>query len=388
MAINTILNRILSDRYGEDMRQDIHDGIKECYTHANVNVVGETDSITFSYGTSDDDDESDANDPYDILRQEISDALDEAKSYANSVTGGRMSYDSHYIIYVDGTVAENVFGEGTQESPYRTLDEAFRNANKRGDIRVHIVTPGTYEFTTQLLVNTSVHIRAIVEGVNLRGDYKEQEAWTCYTGRFKINAYDNDPVITFLPPVCDGTPNGDMGYKFESGGCHFRNVVFESCTVTFSQCWLYAKNLTARDMSLSNVSGTIDGLSITNTDNNKRAIQIGNGSQLRIKGQLSVESLSGTAGANSVFLYVTDSDLVLSNTMADNLASPYKYGLYLSSTEVTLTKSRWDSWKNNCTAGKIVVVSSCDISITNGATPNFVLGNGITISDSDWTQSL
>lgn len=390
MAINTILNRIMSDRYGEDMRQDIHDGIKECYTHANVNVVGSDDTITMSYGEidSDDDDEVDGNDMVDVLRQEISEALDEAKSYANSVTGGRMCYDSHYIIYVDGTVDENVFGEGTEESPYRTLDEAFLNANKRGDLRVRIVSPGLYEFTTQLLVNTNVHLRAMVDGVNLRGHFKEEEAWTCYTGRFKINAYDNDKTVTFLPPICDDVQNGDMGYKFESGGCHFRNVVFESCTVTFAQCWLFAKNLTARDMSLSNVSGTIDGLSITNINNDKRAIQIGNGSQLRIKGQLTVSSLDGTAGSNSVFLYVTDSDLVLSNSMSNNLASPYKYGLYLSSTEITMTKDRWNSWRDNCTAQKIVVVSSCDISITNGATPNFVLGDGITIPDSDWTQSL
>lgn len=386
MAINTILNRIMSDRYGEDMRQDIHDGIKECYEHANVNVVGEGDSITFSYGELDPDDETDSNNMVEVLREEIAEALDEAKSYANSVTGGRMSYASHYIFYVNGTVEES--GNGLRaESPFKTLDEALLYANKQGDIRVWIMAAGVYTFTTQLLVNTNVHLRARAEGVQLQAAIPEEEAWTSYTGRFKINAYDDDPEIEFLPPICNGTPNGSLGYKFESGGAHFRNVTFKNCTVTFAQCWLYAKNLKARDMSLSNVSGTIDGLTITNTNRNTSAVSIGNGSQIRIKGTLTVSDLSATPQANSVFLYVTDSDIVLSSTIPE-LTTQYKYGLYLSSTEITMTKARWDAWKTRCTAGKIVVVSSCDISITNGATPNFVLGSGITIPDSDWTQSL
>lgn len=387
MAINAILNRIMSDRYGEDMRQDIHDGIKECYTHANVNVVGSEDTITMSYGEIDpDDDEDDTNNPIEVLRQEISEALDEAKAYANSVTGGRMSYASHYAFYVNGSVEES--GNGLRsETPFKTLDEALMYANKQGDIRIIIMAAGVYTFTTQLLVNTNVHLRAMAEGVQLQAVIPEEEAWTCYTGRVKINAYDDDPEIEFLPPICKGTANGSLGYKFESGGAHFRNVTFKNCTVTFSQCWLYAKNLKARDMSLSNVSGTIDGLTITNTDRNTSAVSIGNGSQIRIKGTLTVSDLSATPQANSVFLYVTDSDIVLSSTIPE-LTTQYKYGLYLSSTEITMTKTRWDAWKTRCTAGKIVVVSSCDISITNGATPNFVLGSGITIPDSDWTQSL
>lgn len=424
------LNAFKSAVYGEEVRDSmiavtkkIHDIAKK----ASVEIVGENDGVSLAYGSTDEDEpgediyeqlhgeiadalteakeytngvypvlreeiseavetaKSYSDEAYPVLRQEITTAMNAAKDYAETINRGRTSYASHSIIYVDNSVSTT--GDGSQSSPFKTLDEAFSVADKQGDIRIRIVSSGTYLFTTQLLVNTNVHLRAMVEGVSLQAKINETEPWTCYTGRFKINTESTDPEVVFLPPICNGVESGDVGYKFEAGGAHFWNVTFRRCKVTFAQCWLFANNLTAETMSLSNVSGTINGLTITNTATNRKAIQIGNGSQIRFKGTLSVSDLTGTAGNDSIFMYITDSDIVLSFSFP-SLDHPYKYALYLSSTEITMSSSRWASWRDGSTQRKIVIISSCDVSVTSGASPNFSLGSGVTISANDWTNSL
>ena len=384
MGIINILKNLLSTRYGDDMRQYIHDGILECYNKAGLTIEGNGSGGQISFKNPEMDDEE-MDDTYSTLRDEISAALDEAKAYANTVGGGRISYGSHYRVYVDCSKTPAESGDGTQNNPFATLDEAINLANKRGDLRVVLKTAGTYYLTKQLLVNTNMHMYAGTTGCCIRAVIPETEEWVVYSGHYKFNAYETDPELTFLAPICGATWNEDtntwtggvespdLGYKFEHVDIQFFNVTFQ-CHVMLAHARVYANGFKFRTAFFSGVIGGIYRPGVLNTDPNKKAWRIGMGSQIRIKGQLTVSDLtSAGTGDGSVLLYITESDVVLSSSLAE-LTQKYYYALYISSTEISMTWRRWKFWQNYCVAGKVVTIGTNDISIVESdEVPNWDL---------------
>lgn len=296
-------------------------------------------------------------------------------------------YGEHYKVYVNRTVS--VSGDGlSSTSPFRTLDQALALTNQGvRDLRIVFLSSGEYKWLHQRMINTSIHFilpddtdpAALTGDVTIKFDYAVDEDFKWYGGHIKINGSStNSHKIIFT------NTHTNRGFSFEdvsfySQGCQFKQKIW------FSNSYVNCDGSTFYTFEGVGTTGVLQNITITNNETGKKAISLGWGSYVTLRGSLTLKALSSlpaTNDTNSAILWISFSTLVL---MAPDVAynpkntsKKYRAGLRLRNAQVRGYDNIFEAYQNACLNQTIKVVGPNVLNIVpaGGSNKNEPIVNG------------
>lgn len=227
---------------------------------------------------------------------------------------------NHNRWFIDGTNGSDD-NPGTQAEPFQTLERALELTKQNTEVRLTIVSDGTYYVPYDLAASASVHIKAGAPNVSIVFPVDTGHTWACYAAHWNLEGYDvgNHMKLTVDPS--------------EVSQAHF---YFDECLLTLGwvdvevPIYLYGGSLNASNCSINRLQLTqckfiCQTITITNTDPSQNAYFI-NSSFGRIGGGASCANLTGTGGGIFVFARASFVQLLQTTPSSPN-ANPYDYAI-------------------------------------------------------------
>lgn len=278
----------------------------------------------------------DSDDNYNVLV-----ANDSTENLPNIIfpieTAGAYSYR-----YIDGVNGNDDNDGLTEFTAWKTMQKFFNMlVNGYTDIRCHIISSGIYTVAGNAFPSCALHIIAD-SGVDATLLFSVSNATVVF--------YDSH--INFQNIKIGQAEVTEYRIAFENCSIGLDNVEFTTTDrVDFNGCAMNITNLTARVLQLERSTGTINGLTITNTDNTRNAIVCNWCSGLRLYGQFNFADLIDTGTKGALFSATYSVVNLMFTFPVTPIANKYYRGLFASNTLIWLTRGRENAFNNNALTG-------------------------------------
>jgi hypothetical protein len=277
-------------------------------------------------------------------------------------------YASPITWYIDGVNGDDS-NDGTDDSPWKTIDHFFRQANTTTtDIRCYIKSPGRYTITNPVINGVTVHITATVPGVELYSIHAT-EALVFYNCHLNFRGVSNAEPLRI---------NSASGYWYsENCSNNFTYVCSEvpynqyGGTIDIDGCTLYK-------VSLHGVNGQISKCTYTITDPAESCLDITEGSVMRLTGTTTFADRSEPGTGNSCFIYAIGSVVSILHGVT-TLTNQPAYGLRMDNCLLTITTQRLNYYQTRSINGNYFGSSS--LVITENTNLVEVLNNKFNYKD-------
>ena len=242
------------------------------------------------------------------------------------------------------------------------------------------------------MINTSIHFilpddsdpTALTGDVTIKFDYAVDEDFKWYGGHIKINGSSTNSHKIIFTNTHTNRRFGFEDVSFYSQGCQFAQAIW------FSNSYVNCDGSTFYTFEGVGTTGVLQNISITNKETNKKAISLGWGSYITLRGSFSLKSLSAKSSDNdSAVLWVSFSSIVIT-VQCPSISNTYRAGLRLRGAEVRGYDSIIQTYKERCTLGQIVTVGTNVLNLgndTNAPILSRPSGSEITIDNSWFKRS-
>lgn len=257
---------------------------------------------------------------------------------------------THYTyvnrLYVDIQNGSDELGNGTKAKPYKTLEKLFLDANTTStDVRCYLVSAGDYHVAKSVVNALTIHITALVEGVNLIFDSNHLAFYNCHLNI--CGEADNYINVYGHFYVEGGTAAFDYCNFHARIGSYFSRMSYANCTIfdppegAANILWNYGSNVVLSTITMSN---TRNDLTVFDFDQCTALIT---GSW--------TENNTTDAANESCFANFSYSFACILSTKR-SLTNNYTYNLrcYLSQI-VFRSETFYTSWKSRCVNGDFLM---------------------------------
>lgn len=250
-----------------------------------------------------------------------------------------------FYYYVSNTTGSDDNDGLTTDTPFKTLNKALSFfASGQEDVRIQILDSSEYYFDDNFNAgsNLILHLNSTKTG-NERPiiKFKRHDR--------SIAFYESHLNFQNLI-LSQDEPNIDSRVYIEGGCVGLTNIKFVNVDrFALQECSVAIDDLEVKRLQLHSVSGYINNLKITNSDIDRKGVEIKYSNGLRIYGNLEVgELVSNNTTDTSRLFEITYSNISLMPTFLEtSLSNKYKYGIYAVNSNIFITKNRF----NGFTAG-------------------------------------
>lgn len=246
---------------------------------------------------------------------------------------------NHYRIFIDDANGDDDTGNGTEANPFKTLEKALSFTNIYTEVRITILSAGTYYINEDLAASASVHITANVANVVIMLALDEGGAFAVYASHWNIQGMNEANRITI---TVDPLYMNDAYMYFDCSLVTLNNVNVEipcnlyGCSISATNCTY--KTLHA-EMSFLNLNAV--GTSNTSPTENGFFFNACHGRWIGGAGATELTA----QGTDNAYVFLRNCFFIIGNVMpTTNLVNTYGYAIKLDyGTILNTTYSRYTS---------------------------------------------
>lgn len=244
---------------------------------------------------------------------------------------------NHFRIYVDGVNGDDETGDGTQGTPYKTLMKALSFTNIYTEVRITILTSGTYYIDENLAASASVHITANVANVVILLSLDTGGAFAVYASHWNLQGLsDSDRMTITVDPLY---LNNAYMY-FDCSLVTLSNVNIEI------PCNLYGSSLSASNATFKTLHAemaflNLNAIGTSNTSPTENGFFFNACHGRWIGGAGAVELTA--QGVDNAYIFLRNCFFIIGNVMpTPTLTNSYGYAIKLDyGTILNMTFSRY-----------------------------------------------
>lgn len=265
------------------------------------------------------------------------------------------AYANHRRYYLKCDTGNDENDGLTEDTAWQTLDHLFEQTNNGLiDARCYFAEAGNYYIKKQFIANAVLHLAPIVDGVNIRFDYDDEEAFYFQNCHVKFGRDGEEYEMHVYPKE-------GYGITAEGGEMAFYHTFIHEKYYQFGG-YLFSSESGATWYRLAATSGTFEDPYILNTDVDQMAFYLLRGANIYFTGDVHLAELEadGSTSDSTVFHVSQGSNAYLNCNLPNNY-NQYYYALYVLGANIWSYSGRL---KNNIIA-KCVTGEACANILSN-----------------------
>lgn len=258
------------------------------------------------------------------------------------------AYANHRRYYLKCDTGNDDNDGLTPGTAWKTLDHLFEQVNNGlVDARCYFAEAGNYYIKKQFIANAVLHLAPIVEGVNIRFDYEDNEAFYFQNCHVKFGR-DEVPIEMHV------YPKEGLGITAEGGEMAFYYTHVHEKYYQFGG-YYFSSYSSAEWYRFAGTVGTLESPSVLNTNPNQMAFYLLRGANLYFTGDVTLAELTanGTDDKSAVF-HVSQGSNAYLNCNLLNTYRKYYYAVYILGSNVWSYSGRFKNRiLNQSVTGKV-----------------------------------